>query len=335
MSILNCNAVNNCLRRFLLLVPALLLLTGAAWHANADDEQRRPITFTSSIDGAEQPAWIILPENYDPAGPPAPLLVALHSWSFGMEQRHRGIEKAAQQRGWIYLFPHFRGKNNQPDACGSLKAQQDILDAVAWTREHYSIDPQRIYLTGVSGGGHMAMLMAGRHPQVWAGVSAWVGISDLESWHEKHAKGGYGAMLRACCGGAPGDSPEVDAQYRARSPKTWLAGAVDVPLDLGAGIHDGHTGSVPIRHTLEAFNCVARAQGLPEVSEEEMDQLSRPDGRLQKPLPSDLEPDKDFSRAIHLRRTAGKARVTIFEGGHERLDSAAIAWLSRQVKPAK
>ena len=304
--------------------------------AVADEEpNRRQITFVSTADGTQQPAWLILPENFDAAGPPTPLLVSLHSWSGGMEQRRRELEAAARERGWIYLFPHFRGVNRQPEACGSLLARQDILDAVAWTRKHYPVDSRRIYLTGSSGGGHMAMLMAGRHPRLWAGVSAWVGISDLEAWHVKHAKGHYGAMLRACCGGAPGDSPEVDAQYRDRSPKTWMAGAVDVPLDLGAGIHDGHTGSVPIRHTLEAFNLVARAQGLPEVSPAEMEQLSRPDGRLTKPLPSDLEPDEDFIRAIHLRRTAGKARVTIFEGGHERLDAAAIAWLSRQVKPAE
>jgi poly(3-hydroxybutyrate) depolymerase len=320
-------------RRCLSVALALVVLAAGAASVGADESQRRQITFVSSADGTQQPAWLILPEPFDAAGPPVPLLVALHSWSGGMEQRHKGLEKAAQQRGWIYLFPHFRGVNNRPEACGSLLAQQDILDAVAWTRRHYPVDARRIYLTGSSGGGHMAMLMAGRHPQLWAGVSAWVGISDLAAWHAMHAETRYGAMLRACCGGAPGDSPEVDEQYRARSPNTWIAGAVDVPLDLAAGIHDGHTGSVPIHHTLDAFNLVARAQGLPEVSPEEIEQLSRPDGRLKEPLPSDLQPDEDYSRAIHLRRTAGKARVTIFEGGHERLDDAAIAWLSRQAKP--
>lgn len=318
-----------------LALAASSVLVAVVPQAKAEEGQRRQITFVSSSDATEQLAWMILPEKFDAAGPPVPLLVGLHSWSGGMEQRYRGLESAAQERGWIYLFPHFRGRNDRLEACGSLLAQQDILDAVAWTRKHYSVDSRRIYLTGASGGGHMAMLMAGRHPRLWAGVSAWVGISDLEAWHVKHAKSHYGAMLRACCGGAPGDSPEVDAQYRDRSPKTWMAGVVDVPLDLGAGIHDGHTGSVPICQTLEAFNIVARTQGLPKVTPAEMEQLSRPEGRLKEPLPSDLKPDEDFSRTIYLRRTAGKARVTIFEGGHERLEAAAIAWLGRQVKPAE
>jgi acetyl esterase/lipase len=39
---------------------------------------------------------------------------------------------------------------------------QDILDAVAWARDSYPVDPQRVYLTGASGGGHMTLLMVRR-----------------------------------------------------------------------------------------------------------------------------------------------------------------------------
>ena len=173
------------------------------------------------------------------------------------------------------------------------------------------------------------MLMAGRYPDRWTAVSAWVGISDLAAWHAKHAKTNYGKMLRDSCGGAPGESAEIDEQYRARSPKTWLHQAVDVPLDLAAGVHDGHKGSVPIRHTIEAFNVVAKALGEAVVSEEEILQLSRTDGRLDDPKSGDTVEDAVFGRAIYLRRKAGKARVTIFEGGHEGISAAALDWLSR------
>jgi len=295
--------------------------------------QREKILIRSSLDQTEQPSYLILPDGFDRSGPPVPLLVSLHTWSSTLEKGQRGLEKAAEERGWIYLYPNFRGRNDTPDACGSLKAQQDILDAVEWTCQRYPVDKRRIYLTGASGGGHMTMLMAGRHPQVWAAASAWVGISDLAAWYKFQEKSGYGAMARKCCGGAPGDSPAVDAEYRARSPKTWLAAAVDLPLDLGAGVHDGHKGSVPIRQTLDAFNVLAKAQGLPVITEEEIARISRPNGRLEKPQSSDQEPDPTFGRAIYLRRTAGKARVTIFEGGHERLDRAAIEWLSKHAKP--
>ncbi len=294
---------------------------------------RRLVRVTSSIDGTEQPCYVILPAGFDPEGAAVPLLVSLHTWSGDVKQRDPAMEAEADRRGWICLCPNFRGVNDSPDACGSPKAQQDILDAVDWARKTYPVDPTRIYLTGASGGGHMAMLMAGRYPDRWSAVSAWVGISDLAAWHDRHARGRYGAMLRRCCGGAPGASEAVDEQYRLRSPKTWLHRAVDVPLDLAAGVHDGHTGSVPIRHTLDAFNLVARAQGLPGVTEKEIAELSRPEGRLESPRPGDQPDDPSFGRAIYLRRTAGKARVTIFEGGHERIAAAAAEWLSRQARP--
>jgi len=298
-------------------------------------DRRQKILVPSSIDSTQQPCYLILPEGFDPNGAPVPLLASLHTWSGNVEQRDLGMEREADELGWIYLWPHFRGPNKSPDACGSEKAQQDILDAVDWVLDRYPVDRKRIYLTGASGGGHMSMLMAGRHPERWTAVSAWVGISDLAAWHAKHAKTGYGAMLRASCGGAPGESPEVDQQYRVRSPKTWLDRTVDVPLDLAAGVQDGHKGSVPIRHTLDAFNLVAAAQGSPVISEEEIAQLSRPDGRLDRPQPADQPEDPTFGRAVYLRRTAGKARVTIFEGGHERIARAAAEWLSRHVAQGK
>ena len=294
--------------------------------------QREKVFIASSADGSEQPCYLILPEAFDANGPPLPLLVSLHTWSGDVEQRDLKMEEEANRRGWIYLWPHFRGPNQAPDACGSEKARQDILDAVDWVLEHYPVDRKRIYLTGASGGGHMAMLMAGRDPQRWTAVSAWVGISDLPAWHARHAGTRYGAMLRASCGGAPGESTQIDEQYRLRSPKTWLDRAVEVPLDLAAGVHDGHQGSVPIRHTLDAFNLVAAAQGRPVVTEEEIVQLSRPDGRLEQPQASDREKDPSLGRAIYLRRTSGQARVTIFEGGHERVARAAAEWLARHVQ---
>ena len=313
-----------------ILIVGLSCTVSAAESSYAD--RRQKVSIPSSIDATQQPCYLILPEGFDPNGAPVPLLVSLHTWSADVEQRDAAMEREADERGWIYLWPHFRGPNRAPDACGSEKAQQDILDAVDWVLERYPIDTKRIYLTGASGGGHMAMLMAGRHPERWTAVSAWVGISDLAAWHARHAGTRYGEMVRASCGGAPGASPEVDEQYRVRSPKTWLDRAVDVPLDVAAGVHDGHKGSVPIRHTLDAFNLVAAAQGAPVVSEEEIAQLSRPDGRLEHPQPGDQAEDPTFGRAIYLRRTAGKARVTIFEGGHERIARAAAEWLTGHVQ---
>ena len=121
----------------------------------------------------------------------------------------------------------------------------------------------------------------------------------------------------------------VDRQYKERSPIHFLANSKRVPLDIAAGIHDGHTGSVPISHSLEAFNVIAKSVNAEPVSDQEIQQLSLPQGRLKAPLISDQIVDSSLGRDIHLRRYASQSRVTIFEGGHEGIAAAAFNWLAR------
>jgi poly(3-hydroxybutyrate) depolymerase len=313
------------------LKPGLQLLAAAALviqvnAAPADEPlDRQRITFTSSADDSEQQAILILPEASASINQSVPLVVSLHSWSADLEQRN-ALERLVHERGWIYLFPNFRGVNQTPQACGSVLAQQDILDAVDWVKQHHNVDKQRVYLTGTSGGGHMTMLMAGRYPERWKAASAWVGISDLASWHQLHQGSKYGNMMEKCCGGKPSDSSETAAQYSARSPLTYLASAKGVAIDIAAGIHDGHTGSVPIRHSIDGFNEIAKANRTVTVTKSEIEQLSRRDGRLQSPRAGDTGFDESLGRDFYLRRHSDNARLTIFEGGHEGIAEATMAW---------
>lgn len=315
----------------------LLSAVGAllVWNAgaSADGPPRRmhEVQIPSSLDRTLQPSRVWAPDVATRSS--VPLLVFLHSWSGDWTQDNSPWLEQAVQRDWLYVHPDFRGPNERPEACGSPLARQDVLDAVWWAIENYRVDESRIYLAGVSGGGHMAMLMAGRHPEQFSAVSAWVGISDLAEWYRFHSlpngRERYARMVAASCGGPPGASKTVDAQYRDRSPVFWLQNIGDLPLDLNAGASDGKTGSVPIHHTLRAFNAVAIAQSHPVVNEQEMEQIWR-DGRLTSPQESDAVPDPTYGREIRLRRFAGTVRVTIFEGGHEGLPAAACAWLEQQ-----
>ena len=76
--------------------------------------ERMKVEITSTIDGTKQPCYVILPDGYDPAGEPTPLLVSLHTFSGGVEQRQKAFEAEANKAGWIYLFPHFRGPQQNP-----------------------------------------------------------------------------------------------------------------------------------------------------------------------------------------------------------------------------
>lgn len=316
----------------------ILLATGGL---AADDKlpTLKLVRISSSLDKELQPVRHWAPPRA--ASEPTPLLVSLHSWSADFRQDRSEWLQQAVERNWIYVQPNFRGVNDHPEACGSPLARQDILDAVDWACREYKVDSSCIYLAGVSGGGHMTLLMAAYHPDRFSAASAWCPPADLAEWYRFHSSTGtparYAQMVAACCGGAPGQTPEIDAEYQSRSPVHQLQRVGDLPLDIATGIHDGKTGSVPIQHTLRAFNSVAKGQNKPTISDADMEELWTA-GKLSQPQESDGVTDATYGRAIHLRRTAGNARVTIFEGTHEGLPSAACEWLSAQkrgTRPAR
>jgi len=289
------------------------------------------IQVVSSLDQSKQPSLLWIPEGAKSR--PTPLLVYLHSWSANYKQESKAWEREALKRGWIFLKPNFRGPNKRPEACGSPLARQDILDAMDHVLKNYQVDPERIYLTGASGGGHMTLLMAGWHAERFSAVSGWVGITDLAEWYRFHSRTGkpksYALDIAAACGGQPGKSPAIDAQYKARSPIFHLEKAGDLPVDIAAGVTDGKSGSVPIHHSLRGFNVLATLHKASPVSEAEMDQLWK-NGKLTSPQQGDELYDKSYDRRIFLRRQAGLSRVTIFDGGHEGLATGACDFLAGQ-----
>ena len=288
---------------------------------------RHIIEVVSSVDVASQPSYLILPPSYDHEGDDKPIVVSLHSWSFGVEQRVEELEQAVADKGWIYLFPDFRGRNDKPEAYASDIAKQDVIDALDWVVERYRVDEERVYLTGISGGGFMTLAMVASHPDRWTAASSWVPLSDFEAWYDFHALDPYGEMARQCAGGDPREDPAISEEMRRRSPLYRLGNARNVALDISAGRFDGHNGApIPVWHSLAAFNEIARAWGEPIITAQEIAELSRHDPRLEKPRPSDVVSDLSFGREIFLRRRAGRARVTIFEGAHEGNASATVAW---------
>ncbi|MCA9232196.1 MAG: PmoA family protein [Planctomycetales bacterium] len=287
----------------------------------------REVEYRSSIDGTSQPAMFYAPASDQQV----PLLVTLHTWSGDYTQDfHRACESWCQEKGWAYIHPNFRGPNVRPEATGSEMAVQDIVDATRFAIRQANVDPTRIYLVGTSGGGYMSLLMAGRHPELWAGVSSWVPISDLAAWYRQSKSAGthYWETIAASCGGAPGDSPEVDRQYLIRSPLTYLKNARSVSLDINAGIRDGHEGSVPVSQSLRAFNEIAHAPD--RFSDEEIQSIvnaAEVPEQLQEEI---IDPSYGERRPL-LRRHAGRARVTLFDGGHELIPAAALEWLEEQI----
>jgi dipeptidyl aminopeptidase/acylaminoacyl peptidase len=316
----------------LCLLTVMLISTSNSVSGRADDLPTLKKTLTvSMLDGEQQNVLYWAPAEAETTA--TPLFVFLHSRSGDYRQDNSKWLADCARHGWIWLHPDFRGINQTPKACGSRFARQDILDAIDWGCTNFKVDRERIYLAGVSGGGHMSLLMAGHHPNRFSAVSAWVGPTDLAEWHRFHSKDGkpqkYAQMIEKSLGGSPDASPEIAADYRDRSPVFHLHQATELPVSIWAGVQDGHTGSVPIRHSLRCFNAIAQARGTPCITDDEVQQLSV-DRKLTKPQTGDQYFDKTLDREVFLRRQTGDSMITIFDGGHESMPTAAFAWLEQQ-----
>jgi len=105
---------------------------------------------------------------------------------------------------------------------------------------------------------------------------------------------------------------------------------LNLPLDINAGIRDGHTGSVAVSHSLRAFNLVAsKNDRIDEKDIKYFVEKARVPPHLKKQVTDPAYGDK----RVLFRKSSGNARVTIFDGGHEIIYEAALKWLAKQKKP--
>lgn len=298
------------------------------------------VLYRSDGDDSMQPTLLWLPKSDQPV----PLLVALHTWS--SDYRQAGGEaqyaKWCQQAGWAFIHPNFRGVNKTPQALGSDLVVADIRSAVEFAKSQTKIDVSRIYCVGVSGGGHASLLIAAREPDLWAGVSAWCGISDIGKWHDQchgQTTDRYAKMIESAIGGSPKTSDQCSRDAWYRSPLKWLSEAERLPpLDINHGINDGRAGSVPFTHSMLAYNAaISSNPANPDsgpISESLVNDfyqthqvpeaLTQPDTELSDPLYGNHQP--------RFRVQTDRVRLTIFDGGHEIVHEAALNWLAAQAK---
>lgn len=283
------------------------------------------IRITSTADGAEQPAlWLPPTGDRD-----RPLLVILHSWSSSYLQ-HAGIPYAmwARENGWAVIAPAFRGVNDDPDALGSDLAVQDVVDAIHHAASRDGVDAGRVYAVGYSGGGMMALLLAGRYPDEVAAVAAWGPPYDLIEFYRRSLEvgPGYAADIRAGCGGDPTQSGPAREECLHRSPMTHLDRAREqgVPVFIAQGISDS---LVSPSQGAKAFNQLADSED--RLSADEVDEIGR--GTLPDHLAGSIttetyfgdgDPDPVFARQ------SGEAWLILFGAGHDMVYEATLRWFA-------
>ena len=130
-------------------------------------------TFTSSIDGTEQPYAIYLPRTFN-TSQTYPLLVSLHTEDSNARLNLRQVLGPMDRLGrpehaddrFIVACPQARGSMGYQGI-----AEQDVYDMVAALEHRFPIDPDRVYLTGASMGGGGALRLAATRPDRWAAVA--------------------------------------------------------------------------------------------------------------------------------------------------------------------
>lgn len=298
--------------------------SGAArWSSSVPGIQ--DIRIASTADGTQQPAFWL-----PPAGDgDKPLLVVLHSWSAGYTQ-HAGIPYAmwAQENGWGVIAPEFRGRNDNAAAVGSELAVQDAVDAIDYAVSQPGVDADRVYVVGYSGGGMMALLLAGRHPDKVSAVAAWGPPHDLVEFYDFSRRHGrpYATHISVACGGDPTVAGPVQDECLARSPVTYLEAARDngVPVYIAQGIRDPFVAPYV---AADVFNSLA----------DPADQLSQGDVDLfgQGVVPGDL-PDWTATSTYFgagdpapvFARQSAAALLVYFQAGHDMAYNATARWFA-------
>lgn len=108
-----------------------------------------------------------VPANLDTSSP-APLVVMLHG-GFGSAQQAEasyGWDAKAEAEGFVVVYPNGAGKAWNAGSCCGNPARDAVDDVgfitqtVAVVEQHISIDPRRVFVTGMSNGAMMAERLA-------------------------------------------------------------------------------------------------------------------------------------------------------------------------------
>ena len=188
------------------------------------------ITFISTLDKSQQPAIIRKIETDEKR----PLLVFLHSWSCKRDNRLKENIAFADKLKFHLLQPEFRGPNltsneNCTQACASKYAMQDVMDAIEFAIEYCNADSENVFLLGGSGGGHMALMMAGYAPERFKAIASYVPISDLNRWQLNNKE--YRPHVLACCSNS-------EEEMLLRSPINYIENIAKANLKIFHGKYD-------------------------------------------------------------------------------------------------
>ena len=146
-------------------------------------DRLQPLRDFGANPGALQ-ARVFVPDDMAPRGA---LVVVLHgcTQTAAGYDRGAGWSELAERHGFALLYPE-QSRGNNISSCFSWFDRQDIRrgsgeamsihQMIESAIERYDIDPRRVYVTGLSAGGAMAMAMLAAYPELFAGGAVIAGL---------------------------------------------------------------------------------------------------------------------------------------------------------------
>jgi poly(hydroxyalkanoate) depolymerase family esterase len=163
---------------------ALRARQGLKPSAHSEHDRLTPLNTFESNPGSLS-AWCHIPEEL---GRGAPLVVVLHgcTQSAGSYDHHSGWSRLADEARFAVLYPEQQRSNN-PNLCFNWFEPNDvargrgeahsIYQMIKAMIENHGLDPERVYVAGLSAGGAMAGAMLASYPEVFAGGAILSGLA--------------------------------------------------------------------------------------------------------------------------------------------------------------
>ncbi len=216
------------------------------------------VNFSSSFDKIEVQGWIVYPPQFDESKK-HPLILEIHGGPHLAYGPHFSPElQLMAARGFVVLYINPRGSTTYGEEFGGYinhnypsEDYNDLMDAVDMMVKKDFINPERLYITGGSGGGVLTAWSIGKTDRFRAAVVS----KPVINWYSfSLTADGYNYYPQYWFTKKPWEDPQ---QYLDRSPIS-LVGNVKTPTLLVTGEQDFRT---PMSETEQYYGAL-KLQGI-------------------------------------------------------------------------
>jgi len=221
--------------------------------------QVEEIWFDSSFDGRRVQGWIVTPPDFDP-GKKYPLILEIHGGPFAAYGPHFAAENQLYAAaGYVVLYTNPRGSTSYGEDFGNLihhaypsQDYDDLMSGVDAAIAKGYVDPDRLFVTGGSGGGILSAWIVGHTDRFRAAAVQ----KPVINWYSFVLYSDGPAFFYRYW--FPGPPWEHERHYMERSPLAYV-GNVSTPTLLITGEEDYRT---PIAES-EQFYEALQIRGVP------------------------------------------------------------------------